>query len=87
MEAVELETKELLEEFHDAEENMVQRYGSEFKARKSWLQHCTVIGKSIEITNMQFLVILGSYFKTTKDRKSTRLNSSHPSRSRMPSSA
>ena len=53
MEAVELETKELLEEFHDAEENMVQRYGSEFKARKSWLQHCTVIGKSIEITNMQ----------------------------------
>ena len=66
MEAVELETKELLEEFHDAEENMVQRYGSEFKASKSWLQHCTVIGKSIEITNMQFLVILGSFFKTTK---------------------
>ena len=76
MEAVELETKELLEEFHDAEENMVQRYGSEFKARKSWLQHCTVIGKSIEITNMQFLVILGSYFKTTNDHVTSIIHTS-----------
>ena len=47
MEAIELETKELLEEFHDAEENIVQKYGSEWKARKSWSQHCTVIDNSI----------------------------------------
>ena len=47
MEAIELETKELLEEFHDAEESIVQKYGSEWKARESWLQLCTVIDESI----------------------------------------
>ena len=34
MEAIELETKELLEEFHDAEEAVVRKYGSQWKARK-----------------------------------------------------
>ena len=35
MEAIELETKELLEEFHDAEEDVVRKYGSEWKAGES----------------------------------------------------
>ena len=37
MEAIELETKELLEEFHDAEEDVVRKYGSEWKAGGSSL--------------------------------------------------
>ena len=37
MEAIELETKELLEEFHDAEEAVVRKYGSEWKAGGSSL--------------------------------------------------
>mgnify|MGYP001793379377 CR=1 FL=1 len=37
MEAIELETKELLEEFHDAEEAVVRNYGSEWKAGESFL--------------------------------------------------
>ena len=37
MEAIELETKELLEEFHEAEEDIVRKYGSEWKAGGSSL--------------------------------------------------
>ena len=36
MEAAEHETKELLEEFHDAEEELVVTYDSEHKLRKWW---------------------------------------------------
>ena len=37
MEAIELETKELLEDYHDAEEDIVRNYGSEWKAGESFL--------------------------------------------------
>ena len=37
--------------------------------------------------NLSIYWIILSFFKLRADRKSTRLNSSHPSRSRMPSSA
>ena len=42
MEAIERDTKELLEEFHDAEEELVVRYGSETKASELTLQIASI---------------------------------------------
>ena len=42
METIERDTKELLEEFHNAEEQLVVRYGSETKASELTLQIASI---------------------------------------------
>ena len=42
METIERDTKELLEEFHDVEEQLVVRYGSETKASELTLRIASI---------------------------------------------
>ena len=57
------------------------------QAKKELSEADPVMAQIIRANPEGFLATRGNPFETLLDRKSTRLNSSHPSRSRMPSSA